>query len=116
VQFNVLNILASSPTDPTQREISDILVVDRSNITGLLDRMESAGWVKREDVPGDRRAYRVKLTPSGRRLWNRVYPEYERAAKAVAGPLGVERVRATISGLAALAQQATENGVGAGDE
>lgn len=75
-QFNVLNVLAPAPAGLSQRELSEVLVVDRSNVTGLLDRMEKAGWVKRTDDPDDRRVYRVVLTPAGRRLWARVQPKY----------------------------------------
>jgi DNA-binding MarR family transcriptional regulator len=112
-QFNVLNILAKpvAAAGVTQRELSDILVVDRSNVTGLLDRMETAGWVRREAVPGDRRAWRVRLTPAGRRLWEACEPDYARAVLAAVAPLGVEKVRVAIAVLAALeAQAATVDG------
>jgi DNA-binding MarR family transcriptional regulator len=77
-QFNVLNLLGQRGDEAgySQREIADLLVVDRSNVTGLIDRMESAGWVRRVDDPDDRRVYRVLLTPAGRKLWKRIAPEY----------------------------------------
>ena len=75
-QYNVLNVLAPRATGLSQRELSDFLVVDRSNVTGLLDRMERAGWVRRADDPRDRRVYRVTLTAAGRNLWQRVEPRY----------------------------------------
>ena len=53
-QFNVLQVLQDNDDQLSQRELSDILIVDRSNITGLIDRMEKAEWVKRQSVPGDR--------------------------------------------------------------
>jgi DNA-binding MarR family transcriptional regulator len=75
-QYNVLNVLAPRPAGMSQRELSDHLVVDRSNVTGLLDRMGKAGWVQRADDPGDRRVYRVTLTSAGRRLWAKIEPRY----------------------------------------
>lgn len=75
-QYNVLNILAGNGEGMSQRELGDLLVVDRSNVTGLLDRLEKAGWVRREDDPKDRRVYRVSLTPAGRALWEKVHPRY----------------------------------------
>jgi len=75
-QFNVLNVVARGESGLSQRELSDLLVVDRSNVTGLLDRMEKAGWVRRDDNPGDRRIYRVSLTSAGQKLWERVSPLY----------------------------------------
>src|SRR6267154_357244 len=65
-QYNVLNILVSHPEGLSQRELGDLLVVDRSNVTGLLDRLEKSGLVRRDDHPGDRRVYRVSITPAGR--------------------------------------------------
>jgi DNA-binding MarR family transcriptional regulator len=75
-QYNVLNILADTPAGMSQRELGDLLVVDRSNVTGLLDRLEKAGWVQRSDHPVDRRVYQVSLTPAGRALWGKVHPIY----------------------------------------
>ncbi|MBI5769966.1 MAG: MarR family transcriptional regulator [Verrucomicrobia bacterium] len=92
-QFNVLNILAESPDGLSQRELSEHLVVDRSNVTGLLDRMERAGWVKRTDHPTDRRIYQVVLTADGRRLWSVVAPLYLEALRDVTRGLNPKRMR-----------------------
>src|SRR6187402_1926885 len=82
-QFNVLNVLGPEPAGLSQRALSEVLVVDRSNITGLLDRMEQSGWVQRSDHPSDRRVYVVTLTAEGRRLWLKVRPEYVAAVHRV---------------------------------
>ena len=93
-QFNVLNILCRTPEGMSQRELGDALVVDRSNVTGLLDRMQRAGWVQREDVPGDRRAYRVRATPAGQELWKKALPVYRAAVSGVCAGVGPARLRA----------------------
>ena len=95
-QYNVLNVLAAREEAISQRELSDVLVVDRSNVTGLLDRMEKAGWVKREDDPADRRVYRISLTVAGRKLWAKVRPKYEAGVAAVTRGLGVWQMKAGI--------------------
>lgn len=82
-QFNVLNVLGPNPAGLSQRELSDVLIVDRSNVTNMLDRMEQNGWVRRGDHPADRRIYVVTLTPEGRKLWQKVLPEYLAAVEAV---------------------------------
>jgi DNA-binding MarR family transcriptional regulator len=82
-QYNVLNVLQGNPDGMSQRELGEVLVVDRSNVTGLLDRMEKAGWIKRADDPADRRVYRVSLTPAGRKLWGKVHPRYLAGVAAV---------------------------------
>lgn len=101
-QYNVLNILADAADGLSQRELGDILVVDRSNVTGLLDRMEKAGLVKRADHPSDRRVYRVSLTPAGKKLWAKVNPSYLRATEQVAAGLGEKKLRDALSVLKAL--------------
>ena len=92
-QYNVLNILAAEPTGISQRELGDRLVVDRSNVTGLIDRLEKSGWVRREDDPVDRRVYRVGLTPSGLALWQKTNPLYLEVVAQVTRGLGVKQLR-----------------------
>ena len=75
-QYNVLNILAGEPAGISQRILGERLVVDRSNVTGLLDRLEKNNWVRRADDPDDRRVYRVQLTVAGREIWERISPLY----------------------------------------
>jgi DNA-binding MarR family transcriptional regulator len=94
-QFNVLNVLGDAPHGLSQRALSDVLVVDRSNITGLLDRMTENGWVRRTDHPTDRRVYLVALTPAGRKLWQKVLPEYVAAVKRVTAGLSATELRQT---------------------
>lgn len=107
-QFNVLNILA----DPelargvSQRELADLLVVDRSNVTGLIDRMEAAGWVRRADDPADRRVYRVNLTRLGRKLWEKVEPGYALVVRQVTCRLSERQMRDGIAMLATLREDA----------
>lgn len=95
-QFNVLSALAGEWEGMSQRELGDLLVVDRSNVTGLIDRMEKAGWVRRADDPADRRVYRVKLTPSGRALWEKVSPAYEAVVMQVVAGLSAQQAQASL--------------------
>jgi DNA-binding MarR family transcriptional regulator len=105
-QYNVLNVLAGCAEGMSQRELGQVLVVDRSNVTGLLDRMEKAGWVKRSDDPEDRRVYRVSLTPAGRKLWSRVHPLYLESVTRVTSEISEARVKAGLQLLNALEQAA----------
>ena len=107
-QYNLLNVLADSPAGLSQRELSDALVVDRSNVTGLLDRMERAGWVKRTDHPEDRRVYRVVLTAAGRRLWEDVTPRYLAVVRQVTHDLPARRMSDTLATLRQLERAAAE--------
>src|SRR5258708_5027606 len=64
-QFNVLNLLHSESEGLSQIELSRQLIMHRSNVTGLVDRLEKRGLVSRKEFAPDRRAYRVVLTAQG---------------------------------------------------
>ena len=65
--FNLLMALRNSPEPLTQNELSQKLLVDKSHVTGLLDKLAGAGLIKRNTVADDRRSYHVTLTQAGRR-------------------------------------------------
>ena len=92
-QFNVLNLLHGLPEGRSQSDLSRELLVHRSNVTGLVDRLERDGLVERRDEPGDRRAYQVRLTAAGRRLVDQILPYYYDAAERVWGGIPAARIR-----------------------
>ena len=49
-------------------ELAETLGCDASNVTGLVDRLESRGLVRRRPSEGDRRVKVLVLTPTGARL------------------------------------------------
>jgi DNA-binding MarR family transcriptional regulator len=51
----------------SQRDISERLRLDPSDLVGFVDWLESAGFVERKRDERDRRRYAVDLTPAGRR-------------------------------------------------
>jgi DNA-binding MarR family transcriptional regulator len=82
-QFNILNRLDDAPAGLTQTELSRRLVVHRSNVTGLIDRLEKRGLVRRRNRPEDRRVHHVHLTPAGSRLLRRVRPHFYKTAETI---------------------------------
>jgi DNA-binding MarR family transcriptional regulator len=68
-QFNILMLLRyqADAAGPDQQSLGRMLVVNRSNITGLVDRLERAGFVERAGEKLDRRVKRVRLTAKGRK-------------------------------------------------
>jgi MarR family 2-MHQ and catechol resistance regulon transcriptional repressor len=92
-QFNVLNLLHEQPGGCTQVELSRQLIMHRSNITGLVDRLEARGLVRRQDNPADRRAFNVILTPAGSKLIRQVLPSYHAAAEKVWGDMSPKRAQ-----------------------
>ncbi|MCU0848089.1 MAG: MarR family transcriptional regulator [Spirochaetes bacterium] len=49
----------------TMSEISSVLFLDNSTVTGLVDRLEKMNFVRRSEAMGDRRKYGVSATESG---------------------------------------------------
>ena len=82
-QFNVLVVLEIAETQLTQRELSDRLLVDKSNLTGLVDRMEKNGVIVRRSVEGDRRCNVIEITPKGLQLLAKAKPGYEALVKRI---------------------------------
>jgi MarR family 2-MHQ and catechol resistance regulon transcriptional repressor len=107
-QFNVLNLLRDSAEGISQTELSQKLIVHRSNVTGLVDRLEKRGWVERREVAGDRRAYRVILTESGWKLLGAILPGYFAGAERVWAKIPEERIRQLKNELLTVARSADE--------
>ena len=76
-RFDLLAQLERSPDGLTMRELSQRLMVTGGNVTGITDQLVAEGLVERVDVEGDRRAYRVRLTSRGRKLFDEMAAEHE---------------------------------------
>jgi DNA-binding MarR family transcriptional regulator len=64
-KFDAMEQLISCDEPLTLGDLAGRLRCVRSNITQLVDRLESEGLVKRGSCPQDRRAVRAMLTPLG---------------------------------------------------
>jgi DNA-binding MarR family transcriptional regulator len=69
-------------------ELGATLGLAKSSLTGLVDRTERNGQVRREPDPQDMRAVRVALTPQGRRLAEEFYVETCRRVEKLTEALG----------------------------
>ena len=67
IQCHVLHLIEPGRPLPMSR-LADTLSCDASNVTGLVDRLESRGLVRRQPSPQDRRVKVLQLTPTGARL------------------------------------------------
>ena len=67
VQCHVLHLIEPGRPLPMGR-LANTLGCDASNVTGLVDRLESRGLVERRPSADDRRVKVIQLTPTGSRL------------------------------------------------
>ena len=103
-QFNVLNLLRLNPAGLSQTDLSRQLIMHRSNVTGLVDRLEQRGLVERKDVAADRRAYSVVLTDAGAALLRDILPRYYRGADEVWAHVSAKRATELMADLRQVAQ------------
>jgi MarR family transcriptional regulator, organic hydroperoxide resistance regulator len=69
-QFTVMRTLnEGSSKGLTQSQLTDLMSSDPNTIAALLERMEAIGLVERGRHEKDRRAYRIRLKPAGRRKY-----------------------------------------------
>jgi MarR family transcriptional regulator, lower aerobic nicotinate degradation pathway regulator len=75
VQTRLLGVLRDRK--PTMNQLAKLLALDKSSITGLVDRAERRGLVTRVPSTADRRAVLVALTDDGRSLASEVSARFE---------------------------------------
>jgi DNA-binding MarR family transcriptional regulator len=59
-------------------DLADSVLLSRSGLTRLVDRMVEAGLVRREQHPGDRRSFEAVLTDNGLAMLRRASPTHLR--------------------------------------
>jgi DNA-binding MarR family transcriptional regulator len=104
-QFNILNLLSAPSPGMSQTELGRALIMNRSNVTGLVDRLEKRGLVQRHAVPDDRRAYRVELTAAGQALIEQILPHYYQGVEEVWGTISVKETQHVASLLDQISNQ-----------
>lgn len=81
------------------QELAAHVVLSRTGMTRLVDRIEAAGLLRREPVPGDRRGAFAVITDDGAGMLRRMWPVYARNIRQrFLEPLGADapRVRAAL--------------------
>jgi DNA-binding MarR family transcriptional regulator len=72
-QFTVLRTLTESdPAGLVQSKLTKLMASDPNTIASLLERMEVCGWIERKTHERDRRAYRIRIKPAGKRKFQEV--------------------------------------------
>ncbi len=63
------------------KELSALMGVTSGTMTALLDRVEKAGFLKREHNPEDRRSLLIHLTPAGQHAMQWLYEQFDAAIR-----------------------------------
>ncbi len=76
-RFDLMSQLERSPDGLKMNELSRRMMVTGGNVTGITDQLVTEGLVERINVEGDRRAWRVRLTARGRKVFNDMAQQHE---------------------------------------
>ena len=94
VQTRLLGILRDRT--PTMNELAELLGLDKSSASGLVDRAQQRGLVRRVPSQLDRRSVRVRLTDHGRDLVQEISALFATDIAAMLEPLaGVAQAELT---------------------
>ncbi|MHC4244311.1 MAG: MarR family winged helix-turn-helix transcriptional regulator [Planctomycetota bacterium] len=99
VQFNLMMLLkyqGEQEQGLSQAQLSSMMLVNRANITSLIDRMEKANLVIRTPAPADRRSNIVKLTSRGKELLAKIEPLYTKEVKRIMAALKLNEQKTVI--------------------
>jgi len=108
--YDVLWSLEQAGGRLRMRDLGQRVVLSKSNLSRLADRLESAALVERADAPDDGRGYDLVLTRAGRAMRKRMWPVYEAQIEALfARHLSAEEAR-TVGDALARAVRAARGG------
>ncbi len=91
-RFDLMAQLERAPEGLKMNELSRRMMVTGGNVTGITDQLAAEGLVDRVDVEGDRRAYRVRLTPKGRKLFHEMASQHEQWIARAFASLGEKEI------------------------
>jgi len=86
--------LLKAKNGQTMSELSQVLSLDNSTLTGLVDRLERAGFVKRNAGTADRRASHVFITEKGYEETDRAKAVIRRVNEQIKADFTVDEVEA----------------------
>lgn len=89
-RFDLMAQLERHPEGLKMNELSKRLMVTGGNVTGITDQLENEGLVAREANPNDRRAFSVRLTPTGRARFDEMARAHEQWVVELLGGLGLD--------------------------
>ncbi len=110
VQARLLGILRDRR--PTLKELAGFLQLDKSSVTGLVDRAEQRGLVERSPSPDDGRSVQVSITAAGQDLVDRATSAFDREiADLVADLSPAQRSRLSATATVVVARDARRRGI-----
>jgi DNA-binding MarR family transcriptional regulator len=98
-QFDVLSELEHAGAALTMSQLSQNLMVSNGNVTGVVDRLERDGYVRRAASLTDRRVQFIKLTDKGVDAFRQIADVHEQWITDLFADLTSNEIKALITGL-----------------
>ena len=106
-QFDLLAQLYREPEGLRLGELSRRTMVTNGNITGLADRLEADGLIRREALDGDRRVTVAKLTRRGREAFSEMAQAHEGWLRQLMADVDDDKLAEALMQLAAVKASAS---------
>ncbi len=74
-QFDIIVTLGNTP-GMAFNQLARKTLITKGTLTGIIDRLEAKGLVRREVPAGDRRSFRAVLPEAGEALFSEVFPAH----------------------------------------
>lgn len=81
----LLNLLDGARDGMRPTELAEAVVITKSGLTRLVDRLVERGYLERRVCPSDRRGQLIVATPDGRRAFRRAAPNVVRTIGTLFG-------------------------------
>ncbi|MBP2000739.1 MarR family 2-MHQ and catechol resistance regulon transcriptional repressor [Paenibacillus shirakamiensis] len=108
-EFTVLELLYHKGRFPLQ-QIGDKILVTSGSITYNIDKLEKKGLLKRLPSPDDGRVTFAEITPEGKELFDRIFPEHAEVIENLMKGLAPEEKKTAISLIKKLGKSAKKEG------
>ena len=111
-EYDVLVNVANGPKEGVRpTDLAERVLITKSGLTRMLDRMVERGFIERHACPSDRRGQLIVLTADGRHAFRRATPNVVRAIGTIFGDGYTERdvtaLRVTCERIATAAEAMT---------
>lgn len=90
------------------RDVAESAAISKATLSGVVNTLESRGWIRRIPSASDGRLVELELTDAGRELMDELHPEFNRVEAELAGGLSKRRLDEMTRGLRGLVERVEE--------
>ena len=100
-QFDILATLGNQPP-MTCKELGEKTLILKGTMTGVLERLEAKGLIEKIANEEDGRSYKIGLTKSGDKLFQKAFPEHLKYLGKAFSQLNSKEIEKAVSALKAV--------------